>query len=134
MNITLEFCSCFTTGTSFLDAYSLVNDEDDDGKKALSKTTVAMYARLQRQSPMTSTIASNRYRTNHRVLGNIVNALINLQKYTVSRFLIRFFFIFFFENYFSPTRKSTRWINFGKLHRPDGNSFPEQNPNQLEYR
>lgn len=94
MNITFEFCSCLTTGTSFLDTYSLVNDEDDDDKKAISKTTMATYARLQRQSPMTSTIASNRYRTNHRVLGNIVNALINLQKYTVSRFPMRFFLCF----------------------------------------
>lgn len=130
MNITLEMCLYLTTGTSFLDAYSLVNDEGDDGEKALSKTTVATYARLQRQSPMTLTIASNRYRTNHRVLGNIVNALINLQKYTVSRFLIWFLFVFFFENYFLPTRKNTRTINLGKLDWPDGNGFSEENPYQ----
>jgi hypothetical protein len=67
------------TGMSFLDADSSLND-----KKNAPKTTVTSFARLQRQSPMTATIASNRYRSNHRVLGNIVNALINLQKYTVS--------------------------------------------------
>ncbi|XP_060838676.1 uncharacterized protein LOC132920361 isoform X3 [Rhopalosiphum padi] len=65
-------------GMSFLDADSSLND-----KKNAPKTTVTSFARLQRQSPMTATIASNRYRSNHRVLGNIVNALINLQKYTV---------------------------------------------------
>ncbi|XP_025191910.1 uncharacterized protein LOC112592137 [Melanaphis sacchari] len=62
---------------SFLDADSSLND-----KKNAPQTTVTSYARLQWQSPMTATIASNRYRSNHRVLGNIVNALINLQKYT----------------------------------------------------
>ncbi|XP_060862312.1 uncharacterized protein LOC132939253 isoform X1 [Metopolophium dirhodum] len=65
-------------GMSFLDADSSLNE-----KKNAPKTTVASYVRLQWQSPMTATIASNRYRSNHRVLGNIVNALINLQKYTV---------------------------------------------------
>lgn len=69
------------TGTSFLDADSALNDD----KKNVPKTTVTPYARLLRQSPMTSTIAAGRYKSNHRVLGNIVNALINLQKYTVSR-------------------------------------------------
>lgn len=58
------------------------NDGGGDGDPA--KTTVTSYALLQRQSPMTSAIGSNRFRSNHRVLGNIVNALINLQKYTVS--------------------------------------------------
>lgn len=67
------------TGMSFLDADSSLNE-----KKNAPKTTIASYVRLQWQSPMTAAIASNRYRSNHRVLGNIVNALINLQKYTVS--------------------------------------------------
>jgi len=66
-------------GMSFLDADSSLNEN-----KNARKTNVASYVRLQWQSPMTATIASNRYRSNHRVLGNIVNALINLQKYTVS--------------------------------------------------
>ncbi|XP_050053254.1 uncharacterized protein LOC114126372 isoform X1 [Aphis gossypii] len=66
-------------GMSFLDADSSLNDK----KNSPAKSTVTSYARLQWQSPMTATIASNRYRSNHRVLGNIVNSLINLQKYTV---------------------------------------------------
>ncbi|XP_025405104.1 uncharacterized protein LOC112679494 [Sipha flava] len=66
-------------GMSFFDADSSLNDD----KKNAPRTTLTSYARLQRQSPMTSTISVNRYRSNHRVLGNIVNALINLQKYTV---------------------------------------------------
>lgn len=69
------------TGMSFLDADSALNDD----KKNVPKTTVTPYARLLRQSPMTSTISAGRYKSNHRVLGNIVNALINLQKYTVSQ-------------------------------------------------
>jgi len=69
------------TGMSFFDADESLNEDEKNSQKS----TVTAFARLQRQSPMTSTIACNRYRTNHRVLGNIVNALINLQKYTVSR-------------------------------------------------
>ncbi|XP_050432167.1 uncharacterized protein LOC126840459 isoform X2 [Adelges cooleyi] len=65
-------------GMSFLDVDSMLNGE----KKNAPKSATALYSRLQCQSPMTMTIISNRCRSNHRVLGNIVNALITLQKYT----------------------------------------------------
>lgn len=82
-SIIICICKSSGTGMSFLDADSSLND-----KKNSPKSTVTSYVRLQRQSPMTATIASNRYRSNHRVLGNIVNSLINLQKYTVSIIVI----------------------------------------------
>lgn len=75
-------------GMSFLEPDSSLNED----KKSSQKMTITSYARLQQQSPMTLSLASNRYRTNHRVLGNIVNALINLQKYTVSQHIINIIF------------------------------------------
>ncbi|XP_050538114.1 uncharacterized protein LOC126903728 isoform X2 [Daktulosphaira vitifoliae] len=65
-------------GWSFLDVDSILSSQ----KKNTSKDITTIYNCLHCQSPMTKAVTSSRQRSNHRVLGNIVNALITLQKYT----------------------------------------------------